>query len=534
MFYAILRAITRCHTPGEEHLAPRNYTVAKAISEMQTNNNSQNSRTNYTYKSFIQNHSIAVFLILFLIGILLIITGKHGELKLEELYLPVGEFICFVVAMHFLYESLTKIKEHNVLTSELSSMLSPQREKIDSLRKQLDDLNAQTEPILNISRYSSDSILMEKWIQIVSQNANLYLIGNFPLSFIENEDIQKNLTGHQKNDRKTVKIFCTAGQTPEDEIIKILNMSSKKEFNISVYHIDRIDWGFLLIGTNLNENIVEILVSYTTPSLEDQYTYYVFGETALSLMQSLKPRLSEIPSNSSPYDTQWAVKIDNDEVLKFLLRQKFIYRNELSHLSEQGVPLKGKEDICKKMSSLLMGTEKTLKVTHVAKEESIEMMKDKCFEDWIFVNYKAIKEHSIEIKRIFIIPQAEIKNDNLRKLMQEMKNNGVDVWWCILEELDHGLHEDFSIYDGKHVVFIFQPYGGSWIVHRTEARYSTDQKTVRKYEVTFSMIEDQSKSFDELIESQVLLNCDSDNSAVSGQLEPKNSAFSQSTSSSPI
>src|ERR1700740_1158287 len=189
------------------------------------------------------------FVIIFILsGAVLVLVGMvingTGSIKIGDILIATGEFVSLVFALHFVYEKLTRSSEHIDFINELEKALSPQIADIKSFGEDLRELNSQTAPILNISRYSDNNVLKAKWEQIVNQSQILYLIGNFPLYIIE--DIKEILkTGHRLSEKKTVSIFCSVGQRPKEEIIELLKISRGEESSdISIYHIDRLDWGF--------------------------------------------------------------------------------------------------------------------------------------------------------------------------------------------------------------------------------------------------------------------------------------------------
>jgi hypothetical protein len=451
---------------------------------MNTSNDPQNDSLG-SAQTFFERYIKAIMAIIGLSGIALWLFGSQYHLKILE---EIGKFATLVFSLHFTYEIFIRKGDRQIFIAELNKSLNPHEKSMRSIEGKIDSLSYHTRSILNIISYSDAEFFKTKWNQITDQHDHLFLVGNFPIGFIR--DICEKLKGS----RKRVSVFCSVDQKSRDDIYEILKISDEIESSrIRVYHIDRFDWGFIVLGSNASESNVEILLNYLTIPEEAQSGYYVFGETALALMKSLKPRLSEVSLNSSLEEGHSAVRISNEEVLDFILTQKTHYQSELGSLS-QGIPLRGEETICDRMASILRETQKTLKVTHIAKgENNINFLLTKdYFKKWILENYKAV-ERGVNIERIFVVPRDDISNKYLNDFMIEMKNKKVDVRLCLLEDLEPRYQEDFSIYDDKDLVYIYSSGGGPWIGGRTEARYTTDDTNIQRYKRIFDVIERKSK-----------------------------------------
>ena len=124
-------------------------------------------------------------------------------------------------------------------------------------------------------------------------------------------------------------------------------------------------------------------------------------------------------------------------------------------MAEMGVPIEGGERICEVMANILeQNTQRYLDVTHLCDDEGqIQALESAPFQKWLDANYKAAQE-GVQIRRIFIVRKEHYDHPILVQTIQQMQSHNMEVLKCRLDYLQPRLQEDFSIYDGQHLVYL--------------------------------------------------------------------------------
>jgi hypothetical protein len=440
---------------------------------------------------FVRKYIKSVWVVSFLMGIIFWLLGsRNPEFIWGKVLEKIGEFITLVVSLHFLYEVFIKKADRQILIEEVDKTLKPQENKLISIEENVRSLNRYIQTVSNIVSYADAEFFKTKWKEIAKAHEHLIMIGDFSLRFVD--EILAQLQGGKKR----LSVYLSVNQKSRDKVVKLLNLSNKlKSSLIEIFHVDRFDWGFILIGTPTSENKTEVLINYLTFSEDSQTGYYIFGETAHLFLKSIETRLQEVPVGTYSDEKQWTIRIRDEDILDFILTKKSIYQSDLNSL-RQGIPLRGIEAVCDKMSQVLEGTKNKVKVTHIAKGESIKLLKHYIFQAWLVRNYQAVNR-GVTIDRIMLVSKDEILNTDLKEVVATMKDNKIRVRYCLLEDLEPKFKEDFSIYDDKQLVYICASSGGAWIPgeEKTEARHTTDEDIIENYQRIFKFLDKKAKEF---------------------------------------
>lgn len=444
--------------------------------------------------SFVERYINIIGLVVLLIGIVLWVWGynlkdAHGNhSSLGKIIELIGEFLSLVVALHFLYELFTKKAERKILKEELNEIVGPQKDLLQSLHQRVIDLDEHTKTVFNLVRYRNAGFFKIRWKYIAENYNNLYIIGDFPFHFLEL--IKESLSDNTKR----LSVYVCAEDKNFTEISRVLTFAEDFADRINLFHLDRLDWGFLAFGVNEEETKAEMLLNYFSSSEKNMSGYHIMNETAINLLRSLAPNIEGL-NELSRENKSWPLKISDQDLLRALIDKRLEYHHELNNL-RKGSQLNGEKEICGKMSSILQKTSKTLRVTHIAKGENISLLEHSEFQIWLKENYQAAKR-GVLIDRIFLLQRVDVNNPIIIKVVKELKENNIKIRYIILEEIEKMLVEDFSIYDEKQLVYIYTSGKGPWVKSEdeAEARYSMDKELIAKYGAIFNALTIRAKDF---------------------------------------
>jgi len=160
-----------------------------------------------------------------------------------------------------------------------------------------------------------------------------------------------------------------------------------------------------------------------------------------------------------------------------------------------GVPIEGAEKICEAMTNLLQNTHHSLEVTHLCVDlAAIERIQDEAFQNWVEANYEAVTR-GVSITRIFIVHKSDLDHSVLVQVEARMRSKGVNVLVCCLDDLRPRLREDFSIYDGEHLVYMDRArvYWSSTHEQEPLARRTESREKIVDYKNIFESLENAAK-----------------------------------------
>jgi L-rhamnose mutarotase len=188
----------------------------------------------------------------------------------------------------------------------------------------------------------------------------------------------------------------------------------------------------------------------------------------------------------------FAAKLERDiEVLEKSAVDISNYSQPLSAFYQyQGIPIGGDDAVCEHMIKLLKQTRHHLDVTHIAKDKSsIDYIGEQAFRAWLEINYAAARGEggpTIRIRRLFLINRQYEHERVLQDTMEQMSGNGIEVYSVYLDEVGPDMHEDFSLYDDRDVMFRHQRRR-SWI-SESGVSHSTEQKAVTAFRHLFDRL----------------------------------------------
>jgi hypothetical protein len=453
-------------------------------------------------KEFLEKYRNVFWIIIFLIGIICLILGyflQKGENNSKvagDILEKVGEFLTFAVSLHALYEIFTKTAERRILQLELNDIVAPQKEKLEilqgnvtELERNIKVLDEHTRAVFNLVRYKSPEFFEAKWKFLAHHYENLYIIGDFSHSFIVL--IRDSL----QNPRRKLSIFLSANGQNNAEVLKFVEFSKDMTSDVNIFHVDRLERGFLAFGMDSQLSNGEALLNHLPSSEHTMSGYHIMGEAAMELFKSLGS-LVILPSlDTENNTTAFPIKITSSEILQTILERRRSYNSEINNL-RKGLPLKGEAKICQQMMKVLAQTKLDLKVTHLAKGDSIKLLENKIFQEWLQENFNA-RKRGVSICRIFLLEEAEVDNEIIRRVAKQLKDNGITVKYVVLDYTDKSLFEDFSIYDDKYLVYINKSGKGPWrgSENDAEARYSTDKELIENYKSIYSALSELAKDF---------------------------------------
>lgn len=410
---------------------------------------------------------------------------NNGDVR-GELLMKAAEFLILAVSLPLLYDWIAKEFDREEYIDSVSSVIRPQSEKLDKANQSLDSLLVQMRSVLNMVSYSDKDSFEARWKNMARRYDHFLLVGDVPVSYLD------HISGADSK-RKQISVFRTVSERNRGQIFEVMSKFGEEDFRkVETYHIGRFDWGFIAIASNRQGSEADVLVNYSN-NPEEPTGYYVYGEAAIALLNSVTSRLMGRENVYFQDESDSGILIESVDMLEVILQHRLKFKTFLNEI-RHGIPLKGEEAICQRMERLLSNSKKTLDVTHIARGESIKVLNGAPFKSWLNENYRAV-ERGVEIKRIFLVRKDEFNNQALQDCMADMKKNKIVVKYCFLDELgDGGLCEDFSIYDGEDLVYISPTSGGAWKEERMEARHSRNRTRVDRYKELFKQLDSLSKS----------------------------------------
>jgi hypothetical protein len=308
------------------------------------------------------------------------------------------------------------------------------------------------ESATGISGYSETEVFERNWKRLRGRFDSLTVVGEVPIDYLAEVrqicDEDKNNPSKTKD--KTFQIYRSLNAASEDEVAQLIGEVTKARPGlISLYHMYGFEWGSWVMARNHPENETEVLLNYTNADCSSLPGLHLTGAAAKSFEKSTDSQLRRVGLPGVSYSP---VSLVSQEQARFIVEEKVAYQKKITELAEQGVPIESPAEICAAMTRLVNGTHKYLNVTHLCIDEgAIERLRDDAFKEWIDASYAAAKR-GVDIDRIFIVEKQHYHHKVLRDVISEMRAGDIKVSVCLLDGLREDFREDFSIYDGKHLV----------------------------------------------------------------------------------
>ena len=316
------------------------------------------------------------------------------------------------------------------------------------------DLSKQIESTAGISGYSDLRIFTNKWQDLRDKFSSVTLVGELPIDFVE--EVKRICVsegpGQEITNDNEISIYRSLNTNSLKEINELIEIASQARPDlVKVFHTYGMEWGSWAMGTNNRGDETEVLLNYSNPHGNALAGLHLSGQAAESFAKAITPHFKEIglPGVSYP-----PIRLASPEQIDFIVEEKVDYQKKIKEMVEVGVPIEGTDKICEAMSNLLRNTQETLNVTHLCLDiATIERLQDEDFQKWINENYRAV-QRGVKIKRIFIVHRDDSNHKILLEAEEQMRKNGIEVLVCFLDDLRPRLREDFSIYDGQHLVYM--------------------------------------------------------------------------------
>jgi hypothetical protein len=348
--------------------------------------------------------------------------------------------------------------------------------------KELHHLLQQFDATASVARFSDRYQFHSHWKHMRQTYGAFTIVGTPPPSFGDQfarlaKDAKrcKVCIGIDFNSQNLAREILTTGRTLQPNQFELHEMSQPPN-------------GTWLIAHDATGNGVEVILCF--PSLNENSVdgLYLTGSAAKAFVGCVSPLLI---SRTIGGEIVGPIRIYTEQQIDTVLDKKATFTQEMLDV-EGGIRLSGAEEVCRGMIGVLEKTQHALDVTHICSERTIRLLGSDTFVAWLGANYAAIGRGVI-ITRIFIVPRALRKDPTLTSVIEDMRNHRINVMLCDLEALEERLHEDFSLYDDEHVVYISRE-GGSWLDEdQTRARISDSLDRVRQFRGVFNAIKQRAK-----------------------------------------
>ncbi len=95
----------------------------------------------------------------------------------------------------------------------------------------------------------------------------------------------------------------------------------------------------------------------------------------------------------------------------------------------------------------------------------------------------------VSITRIFILTNKDIQDGLIKKIVEDHKSKGINVFCVLIEKLNHELIKDFIIFDGKKVL-IEEEFNDKYV----SADITINKNSLMEWEEKFEYIKNLSTS----------------------------------------
>lgn len=334
---------------------------------------------------------------------------------------------------------------------------------------------------INIKPFFNKYYLKQKWDELRKNSDKIIIIlKEFPR---DSDDIFYQLIKLIKENKK-IDIYTSQKTNLNEKINELLDIVNDR-YNFNIYHFENNFNNVFTIGINQKE--YKVLMQYhNINEYQDYNGLYYESEDAKNLAESLLDNVNKS-----------RIKILSRDEMNYVIENKFQYYEKLEEL-KNGIPIKTVEKISKCMTECLNKTEGYLYVTHIAGGTNTELFEDNDdFKNWIKTNHTAAKERNVKIKRIIILKKEDLENKTIQKEMDSMdKIENIEVYYCFIHNLSEIFIKDFSIYDGRYLVYISPTNNGQWIRDEAEAKLSVDKEIIKQYQEYFNTIKNNAVKFE--------------------------------------
>ena len=361
--------------------------------------------------------------------------------------------------------------------------------KMDFISQRLDALSQRIDSTADATMYSEVSTFISKWQDLREKFDIVMLIGELPISYAEEfrRICDQDEKDQQAIAKKEFSVYRSVNNSSMREVIELIEVAATaRPVAVNFYHIFGFEWGSWVVGSN-RRGETEILLNYTNAQGGALAGVHLSGKTAESFAKIITRNLNESGISEASYP---AVRLASREQVDFVVEEKAEYQKRIIEMVEMGIPIEGVDGICEEMSDLIQHTQNYLHVTHLCIDEgTIERLQDEAFREWLDANYKAV-QRGVKIRRIFIVPKKYYNHPVLEKTRAEMQSKNVEVLMCRLDNLRMRLQEDFSIYDGQHLLYIDKTrIHWSATQQLPLARRSENPHKIKEYSDIFSSLE---------------------------------------------
>lgn len=403
--------------------------------------------------------------------------GKINETFLSSTLSFAVFFLVFLLLEEF-FANDAKIEES---AKELN-------EKHDRTIEKLDDLSAELESMSGISGYFDLAVFEAKWRKLRDSFDSVTLVGEIPIDYAGEvrRICEKDSKDPAAMKDKKFFIYRSLNTASKIEVTELIDLAAQARPGlISLYHMYGFEWGSWAMGRK-QRNETEVLLNYANADRGTQVGLHLIGRAAEAFERAVTPHFGQIGLPGVSYRP---IELASREQVEFIIEEKVEYQKKIAEMVGQGVPIEGTERICRAMIHLVNNTKKHLDVTHLCVNDgAIDRLEDEVFKEWIQANYDAIGRN-VTITRIFIVQRASYKHPVLQRVMNEMRSNKIDVRLCPLDDLREQLMEDFSIYDGKHLVYMDKARSYWAGAAQPLARSTENSEKIGDYQFTFGALD---------------------------------------------
>jgi hypothetical protein len=353
----------------------------------------------------------------------------------------------------------------------------------------LDHLLRQVQSTTGISSYADKALFDIKWRNLVDNFNSITLIGELPVDYVT--EIGRIRDQDQRDQRaakeKKISVYRSLNTASKNEINEMVGIAAAARPGlIKLYHMYGFEWGSWAMGQNPRDDETEVLLNYANADRGALAGLHLTGPAAEAFVRAITPHFNQTRLAGVSYPP---IELASREQVEFIVEEKVDYQKRITEMVREGVPIEGTERICRAMIQLVQNTRQYLHVTHLCiNEGAIERTRDKIFREWLQANYAATVR-GVRIKRILIVDRAHYRHPVLQHIKAEMRCNNIEVLLCPLDGLKEKLMEDFSIYDGQHLVYMDK--GRSYWSGTAQplARCTENIEKIEDYKVTFESLE---------------------------------------------
>lgn len=408
--------------------------------------------------------------------------------KTKLTWLKIVILVAIIAEIIWYLPDIFQFKVESLITPFVLTILLVLFERSLSIEQSVENLAEGLKNNPDIEEYSTISDF-QRILDQIEKFENITVIGEFPHSDF---DFIKKIIGKTG---KKVAIFRHLNRKYIDDVRNEMDFDKLlKTRKIEIFHMNNIMENFIIIGQDHTKSHVKILINSTHNQKENSISGHFFkGKTAIILTNFFLSMIDHSKDRSM-------YSVESLDAADYVISHGLIYAAKINRLYG-GVPKEGVKAICDTMSNVLKNSNQTMDVTHVSNRKNIDLPQDEFFKNWVEVNYAAAKRN-VNIRRIFIVPSADMKYPKLLHTMDEMKKNGIDVRIVAIETLQRQdiAIKDFSIYDGEHLVYIHHEEDtGGWFMDKEDiptAKHSTNPDLINQYQTLFNAMYNHSLPYE--------------------------------------